>query len=215
MKPRQIIRTGIAASAVAHLSVLTLMIFFSRGASVQFGHGRADHGGNGFARGGPPSRRRKSRLRRRNPSPPTTSILLRHPAAAAQPPPRPPPETASAATTAGAAASAAAQRPSGQSSQPPQPTSAALPPTPSPTPAYTPPEPDLSIKYHVMLGLPPELPPSRRKANPMTTSTPRRHRSADIVSSLITEFRRHLRTCSKLPASIAPSDKSRSSCGCS
>jgi hypothetical protein len=32
-------------------------------------------------------------------------------------------------------------------------------------------------------------------------------KTADIASSLITEFRRHLRTCSKLPASIAPSDR--------
>jgi hypothetical protein len=30
---------------------------------------------------------------------------------------------------------------------------------------------------------------------------------AEVESSLIGEFRRHLKTCSKLPASIAPSDK--------
>ena len=32
-------------------------------------------------------------------------------------------------------------------------------------------------------------------------------KTADVASSLVTEFRRHLKTCSKLPASIAPSDK--------
>ena len=87
---------------------------------------------------------------------------------------------------------------------------AALPPsTPSP-PAYVAPQPDLSIKYNVMLGLPPEMspdPPARsgdRPGEPFDgpASTP-----ADIASSLVAEFRRHLRTCLKLPSSIAPSDK--------
>ena len=34
-------------------------------------------------------------------------------------------------------------------------------------------------------------------------------KAADIESSLVTEFRRHLKTCSKLPESIAPSDRLR------
>ena len=59
-----------------------------------------------------------------------------------------------------------------------------------------------------MLGLPPDLPRRRRpEARPATTSTRRRRQQADIDSSLVAEFRRHLKTCSKLPASIAPSDK--------
>ena len=62
-----------------------------------------------------------------------------------------------------------------------------------------------------MLGLPPDLsadpPPAKsgdRTGEPFDgpAST-----AADIASSLVAEFRRHLRTCLKLPPSIAPSDK--------
>jgi hypothetical protein len=77
------------------------------------------------------------------------------------------------------------------------------PPSASPTPAYISPEPDLSIKYHVMLGLPPELP----EAKPGGDFDAPASKTADIQSSLVTEFRRHLKTCSKLPGTIAPSDK--------
>jgi len=70
---------------------------------------------------------------------------------------------------------------------------------PSTSPAFIPPEPDLSVKYHVMLGLPPDTPGDGFDAAASAT--------ADIASSLVTEFRRHLKTCSKLPETIAPSDK--------
>ena len=122
-------------------------------------------------------------------------------AAAAQqaaPPPQqqvtPPPQKQAALTP---------QRPDRQSSPPP---AAQAQPEPQPqptsaTPGYLPPEPDLSIKYHVMLGLPPELPVGSRDAGDAEASE-----NTDLVSSLITEFRRHLKTCSKLPASISPSD---------
>jgi hypothetical protein len=76
---------------------------------------------------------------------------------------------------------------------------AAQPQPPSTSPAFTPPEPDLSIKYHVMLGLPPDTPGDGFDAAASA--------KADIASSLVTEFRRHLKTCSKLPETIAPSDK--------
>ena len=95
------------------------------------------------------------------------------------------------------------QRPDRQQSQPAaaQPQPLAQPQATSPTPGYLPPEPDLSIKYHVMLGLPPELPVGPRDAGDAEAS-----QTTDLVSSLVTEFRRHLKTCSKLPASISPSD---------
>jgi outer membrane biosynthesis protein TonB len=79
-------------------------------------------------------------------------------------------------------------------------------PSTSPLPAYRPPEPDLSIKYHVLLGLPPDLHPDLPEAKSGDFDAPA-SKTADISSSLITEFRRHLKTCSKLPGSIAPSDK--------
>jgi hypothetical protein len=105
----------------------------------------------------------------------------------------------------------AAQRPSQQpqASSPPQPTAA------SSAPAYKPPQPDLSIKYHVLLGLPPDISviPPAAPAAPARASDKAddnfdapANKSADVASSVVAEFRRHLRTCSKLPASLTPSD---------
>jgi hypothetical protein len=90
----------------------------------------------------------------------------------------------------------------------------------SSVPAYKPPEPDLSIKYHVLLGLPQDMSPiappassrSGAKAGDKTGDKAGDDfdapaiESADIASSLVTEFRRHLRTCSKLPADLKSSD---------
>jgi hypothetical protein len=69
----------------------------------------------------------------------------------------------------------------------------------TPSPAYVPAQPDLSIKYHVLLGLPQDRPGDGFDA-PATEK-------ADLASTPIAEFRRHLKTCSTLPKSIAPSDK--------
>jgi outer membrane biosynthesis protein TonB len=89
---------------------------------------------------------------------------------------------------------------------------AAQPPSQPAAPAYKPPEPDVSIKYQVLLGLPPDLsplPPAPAQAGnkgddnfdgPATDA-------ADIASTLIAEFRRHLKTCSKLPASLSGADE--------
>jgi hypothetical protein len=96
-----------------------------------------------------------------------------------------------------------------QQSPPPPPQ-----PAPSPSLGYTPAEPDLTIKYNVMLGLPEDLSVAPPKSagdktqdksgdgGDATAST-----KADVSSSVIEEFRRHLKTYSKLPASITPSDK--------
>jgi hypothetical protein len=70
--------------------------------------------------------------------------------------------------------------------------------------AFTPPEPDLSIKYHVMLGLPSIASAAKGGSAEFDALASEK---AEVESSLISDFRRHLKTCSKLPASIAPSDK--------
>lgn len=72
-------------------------------------------------------------------------------------------------------------------------------PPPPPPPAYVPAQPDLSVKYHVLLGLPQDRPADGFDA-PAT-------QKADLGSEPVAEFRRHLRTCSTLPESIAASDK--------
>ena len=79
------------------------------------------------------------------------------------------------------------------------------PPSTSPVPAYAAPQPDLSVKYHVMLGLPPELPAARSPGSGDGFDGEASEKSK-IASSLVAEFRRHLRTCSKLPASITRAD---------
>jgi hypothetical protein len=72
-------------------------------------------------------------------------------------------------------------------------------PPPPPAPAYIPAQPDLSVKYHVMLGLPQDRPADGFDAPAI--------QKAGIGSEAVAEFRRHLRTCSTLPESIAASDK--------
>lgn len=89
----------------------------------------------------------------------------------------------------------------------------APPPQPaSPNPAYRPPEPDLSIKYQVMLGLPQDMsqtmPPTPQRSVDKAGDNfdAPAERTADVASSLVAEFRRHLRACSKLPASLRATD---------
>ncbi|MHC2438543.1 hypothetical protein [Bradyrhizobium sp. USDA 4451] len=82
-------------------------------------------------------------------------------------------------------------------------------------PAYTQPEPDLSVKYNVMLGLPPDISvkpaadapsgPGPGKDNFDAAAT----EQADVGSSVAAEFRRHLKTCLKLPANVSTSDDVR------
>jgi hypothetical protein len=88
-----------------------------------------------------------------------------------------------------------------------------LPPPPPPQqppqqqPAYKPPEPDLTVKYGVMLGLPEALPsPSSAGDKPGDGIDANASTEANLSSSLIEKFRAHLRTCSKLPPSVARSD---------
>ena len=94
-----------------------------------------------------------------------------------------------------------------QASAQPQPPSTSQPPPTSPSPAFIPPEPDLSVKYQVMLGLPPDMPQGIPQDKPGDGFDAPASKTADIASSLVSEFRRRLKTCSKLPGSVAPSDK--------
>jgi hypothetical protein len=198
VEPQQAIRTGIAASAIAHLSVLMLVILFSE--VHPFGSVTTELI--------------------------AVDIVTPQEVAEKKPEPPPPPKAqpsdsfdlASNAAASGSAAPSVpeqaampAQTPATQSASRPNQQQAATrpqPPAASPSPVYTPPEPDLSIKYHVMLGLPPDL-SSQPQARPGDGFDDVASKAADIASSLVTEFRRHLKTCSKLPGSIAPSDKVR------
>lgn len=85
---------------------------------------------------------------------------------------------------------------------------AATPPPvpPASPPAYRPAEPDLTVKYNVMLGLPAELPPLAAKPGNSEDGFDPTTAAADVKASVIAEFRRHLKSCSKLPASVQASD---------
>ncbi|MET4260689.1 outer membrane biosynthesis protein TonB [Bradyrhizobium sp. S3.12.5] len=98
--------------------------------------------------------------------------------------------------------------------QPPPQPQAAQPPPPAPQrqaapPAYRAPEPDVTVKYGVMLGLPPELPPAPKDAPKDDGGDAMDSIGARLSPEVIAELRRHLRSCSKLPAGVAPTDAVR------
>jgi hypothetical protein len=200
MKPGQILRTGIAASAIAHLSALMLVLLFSE--VHPFGSVTAEPITVDIVSPAeaPDIPKKEVPLPEPKPDPSDVFNLFSKSAAASSPPLAAQPAAAQPQQQAALSAPSPDALPANARSQP-QAT--------SPTPGYLPPEPDLSIKYHVMLGLPPELPPERPKAKSGDDFDAPASKTADIASSLITEFRRRLRTCSKLPASIEPSDKLR------
>ena len=204
MELRRIIPTDITASAVAHVSLLTLVLLFSD--VHPFGAVTAEQIPVEIVtpqelaeRQAPPDE--PPAESKPEPAPQPDFSLLDKPAAATAAPP--------------AASSAPAARPQNQAAlatpQAAQPQPVAPPPSQPAAPAYKPPEPDVSIKYQVLLGLPPDLSPlppapaqARNKGDdnfdaPATEA-------ADIAGTLIAEFRRHLKTCSKLPASLSGAD---------
>ena len=104
------------------------------------------------------------------------------------------------------------QPPAQQQVQPQSPQPASQTPPPAAASAalgYTPAAPDVTVKYHVLLGLPPALPvgqPSSSGDKPGDGIDATASEKADLASNLIAEFRRKLKTCSKLPASLSRSD---------
>jgi hypothetical protein len=69
---------------------------------------------------------------------------------------------------------------------------------PASQPSWRPPEPDLSVKYQVNLGLP---------ARPGGDFDTVAFSAAKVSTDDVAKFREQLKTCSVLPASIAPTDK--------
>jgi outer membrane biosynthesis protein TonB len=75
------------------------------------------------------------------------------------------------------------------------------PQTSSSPPSPPAPAPDITVKYGVMLGLP--------SGDQYSGIEARAYDMAKMSADDISAFRRHLKTCSSLPASIAPTDKVR------
>jgi hypothetical protein len=180
MNLRRIIQTDITASAVAHLALLALLLLFSE--VHRFGEVTAETVAVDIVT--PQEIAEKAVAENKPESAPTPTpqldfSLLDKPAAASTPTPASQPAApAPPQKQAAAAASRAAPAPS-----PPQAQTAAQ--------AFTPPAPDLSIKYHVMLGLPPDLSPtpprSRSGVKAGDDFDAPAIESADIGSSPVTE----------------------------
>ena len=202
MDLRRIIPTDITASAIAHVSLLTLVLLFSE--VHPFGAVTAEQIPVEIVtpqelaeKQAPPDEPPAENKPEPAPTPQPDFSLLDKPAAATAPPPAAPPAPAAQPQKQAALATPRAAQPQ--------------PPSQPAAPAYKPPEPDVSIKYQVLLGLPPDLSPlppapaqARNKGDdnfdaPATEA-------ADIASTLIAAFRRHLKTCSKLPASLSGTD---------
>jgi len=208
VEPRQLMRSGITASAIVHLSFLMLVIFFSE--VHLFGADKVEPIAVDLV--APEEAAEKKPQPEPDPVPetkPSNSFDLAAPASASEPPPS---SSAPAAAAEPAVPQPAAAQPEAQaalsspSPAPPSPVAQPqlqLPSTPpaatSPSTFFVPAQPDLSVKYQVMLGLPQNRPGEGFDA--MAS------RTADIAADLITEFRNHLKTCATLPKSIAPSDK--------
>src|SRR5436305_12367064 len=183
MNLRQAIPTDMTASAIAHLSLLALVFVFSD--VHPFGSVTAETIAVDIV---------TPREIEKKPEPaPTPAAQLdfsrlekpgeaNAPAPAAQQPaPARPDRQAASAAPRPAQEQQAASQPQLQAS--------------SPAPAYRPPEPDLSIKYHVMLGLPPDistaLPLARAGEKAGDNFDAPANKAADVASSVVAEFRRH------------------------
>ena len=215
MELRRIIPSDITASAIAHVSLLTLLVLFSE--VHPFSAVTAEQipveivTPQELAEQQAPSDEPpvESKPAENKPEPVPTPqpdfSLLDKPASATESPP-----AASPAPAAPPQKQAALATPPAVQPQPPSEQAAQPPSQPAP-PAYKPSEPDVSVKYQVLLGLPPDLSPVapapaqgaiKGDDNFDAPAT----EAADIASTLIAAFRRHLKTCSKLPASLSGAD---------
>lgn len=213
MDLRRIIPTDLTVSAIVHLSLVALLLLFSE--VHEFGTVTAETMPVEIvaAQDVPDAVTEQQPEPVPTPTPtplPDFSLLDTKPAASApvQPaanPVAPARQQKQAALT----APPAAQPPPVASPQP------AVQPSQQATPAYKPPEPDLTLKYQVLLGLPPDLSPALPAAASAPPASQARSddnfdgaatQDADIASSAVAAFRRHLKTCLKLPPSVAASD---------
>jgi len=222
MEPRKIIRTDIAASAIAHLTLVGLIILISEvhpfhaappetvsvdivtPEQVQEHIKEQETTAEGAAREKPPEPPPDFRLPKIDFTGKDTSQQQASPEPQLkqpQPQSSTPPKQREANPQ-----SQPAQAQPPQSQPAPQPPSAMPQAAPS---AYQPPEPDVTVKYGVMLGLPPELPPEPKDAPKDDGGGANDTIGAKLPAEVVAELRRHLRGCAKLPPEVAPTDNLR------
>ncbi|WP_024515623.1 hypothetical protein [Bradyrhizobium sp. Tv2a-2] len=237
MHVRQLIQPGITASALAHLLLLGLVVLFSEvhpfgtvtAEPIAVDLVTPDEIAKKPDEPKPDSDKLQLQFPKEDVTAPAQQAASSPPAAPPSPPAAAPAKQQPRAGGADRREAAAAAQP-----QPAQPQSAQTQPaqpqptqpqptqqpssTPPPTmpvasqqqqqPAYTPPEPDVTVKYGVMLGLPDALPPlpSSSSDKPGDGTDANASSAANIASNVVAKFREHLKTCAKLPASVARSD---------
>lgn len=235
MEPRKIIRTDIAASAIAHLTLVALIIVISEVHpfhSVQpetvavdivtpeqvkqeeaKAEEKAEEKAQEEAKAKPPEPLPELRLPKLDLNDKPDAALK--PAADKAPQSSPQKQAShepqqSQPQPQSSQVSPEQPPPQSQAQQPPPP---AMPQQQAVPPAYRVPEPDVTVKYGVMLGLPPELPPMPKDAPKDAPGDDggdaKDSIGAKLPPEVIAELRRHLRSCSKLPAGVAPTDSVR------
>ncbi|QAU46587.1 hypothetical protein [Bradyrhizobium guangzhouense] len=237
MELRKIIRTDIAASAIAHLTLVALIIVISEvhpfhsappetvavdivtPEQVKQEEAKAEEKAKEEAKEKPPEPLPDFKLPKLDFTDKDKQDAAPKPAPAKEKAAEKPAEKAAPQQKQAAPDAQRNQpQPSPSPMPPPQPegthqSPSAMPPPQAAPPAYTPPEPDVTVKYHVMLGLPPTLPPAlppAPKDGPKDDGGDAKDSiAAKLPPEVIAELRRHLRSCSKLPAGVAPTDALR------
>lgn len=216
MKPWRVIRSGMTASAVAHLSVLMLVLFFSE--VHPFGSVTAEPISVDIvtpAEAPPPAKPEEPKPKPK-PKLPDSFDFTATPASPNSPPPVAQPAAQPAAAQSQKqpqpkqkqAALSTPQRPPQPAPQPaPQPVNAPQPPETPPAPANAPPAPEPSNKYPGMVGWPTAMFVKEAREEAGDPGDAETLAKAEIASGVVGEFRQHLKTCSKLPGSVAPFDE--------
>jgi hypothetical protein len=254
MEPRKIIRPDIAASAIAHLTLVGLIILISEvhpfhaappetvtvdivtPEEVKQEEAKAEEKAEEKAKEAPKPPEPELKLPKLDA---TDKVEAAKPVAkpqrspqqqaSSEPPKQPQPQPSQAPKQHEAAAQPQTHQPPQSQPQPqlPQPQLPMQQPLPQPAPqspqatpqpqaappAYQAPQPDVTVKYGVMLGLPPELPLEPRitsKDAPKDDGGDAKDSiSAKLPPEVIAALRRHLRSCAKLPEGVAPTDAVR------
>ncbi|MDB5517765.1 MAG: hypothetical protein JWQ17_4523 [Tardiphaga sp.] len=226
LEPRLLIRLGAAASIVGHMVFLTLGLLFADARPFESEPTEAiavnivtPEEAREPPKPAEPPKPEPPKPEQKQPAPIDFSALTApikpetSSQQSAQQAPQPKSQPAAApASRPNSAAAAQQAKASPQEAKPPgaegfQPTlsqqTPAQPPPPSATSAPGPPtvEPDITVKYGVMLGLP--------SVNGTDSIEAPAFEVAKIEATDISAFRRHLKTCSSLPASVTASDKVR------
>ena len=178
----RVLRSGILASAAVHILALAIIVIFAE--VYPFGSTTETVNVDLI------SPEELAKLELKPPEQPAEQPAAKPPQATApQPPADSKPATASPPSHASQTASA--QPPPAMPSAPPTPPVAAIPA----------PEPDIAVKYRTMLGLPQD----RLGENFDRLAS----ESARLTSDVVMAFRRHVRSCAKLPAELSPTDNVR------